>query len=137
MTSAELVQAGDPDTVFVRRVRMFEEIAATISTDSLARLYVAAMDDSLEQGAVYQQAVACQFRRMLRQYGAVATKLAIDRMEDSVLTAPELRRRWVHTQERWPMFGTVPGDDKCDLRGVPRRPDSLNNQPLKTVWHQE
>ena len=131
VTSAELVQAGDRDTVFVRRVRMFEEIAATISTDSLARLYVAAMDAPVERGPVYQQAIQCQFGRMVRQYGFIAPKKAIKRMEDSLFAVPGSRKRWLQAQDRWPMFGS---GAECDMSDLTRAPDSLNNRPLKTVW---
>ena len=131
MTSAELVRAGDPDTVFIRRVRMFEQIAATISTDSLARLIVAAMDAPIERGPTYQQAIQCQYGRMLRGYGAIASELAINRMEDSLFAVPGSRKRWRQAQDRWPMFGRTA---ECDMSDVTQAPDSLNNGPLKMVW---
>lgn len=131
MTSAELVAAGETDTVFVRRVRMFEQIAETISTDSLARLYTAAMGAPAERGSVYQQAIQCQFGRMIKGYGAIATKLAINRMEDSLLVTPERRKQWSETQRRWPKFSEAA---TCDMSDVARAPDSLNNQPRKAVW---
>ena len=134
MTSAELVAAGERDTVYVRRVRMFEEIAATIRTDSLARIMTAAMDAPAEEGAKYQAALSCQYKLMMHQYGAVASKLAIIRTEDSLFAVPGSRKRWVAAQDRWPMFGTVPGDDTCDTRGLPRAADSLEYYPVKTVW---
>lgn len=134
VTSAELVAAGERDTVYVRRVRMFEEIAATIRTDSLARIFTAAMNAPAEKGAMYQTAIACQFMLMIYQYGGVASKWAITRMEDSLFAAPGSRERWIAAQKRWPAVVTGPRYETCDPRGLPHAPDSLEYYPQKTVW---
>jgi hypothetical protein len=132
MTSAELVAAGERDTAFVRRVRMIEEIAARIPTDSLARLYVAALDAPAERAAIYQNAIHCQYYRMLWQYGRVASPRAIRRMQDSLFATPAALARWDEAQGRWPT-SPVPGYS-CDASDLPRAPDSLQVPPLKSVW---
>jgi hypothetical protein len=94
MASARLISAGERDTAYVRQVRMFEEVAAHIPTDSLARLYVGALDAPAERGGAYQFAIACQYYRMVTQYGPIASPKAIRRMEDSLFTTPAARERW-------------------------------------------
>jgi hypothetical protein len=131
MTSAELVAAGERDTAFVRRVRVFDEIAARIPTDSLARLYVAALDAPAERGAIYQNAIRCQYYRMLWHYGRVATPRAIRHMQDSLFTTPAALARWDEAQGRWP---TSPVGYACDASDLPRAPDSLEVPPLKSIW---
>jgi hypothetical protein len=131
MTSAELVASGERDTVFVRRVRMFEQIATRIPTDSLARLYVAALDAPADHAAVYQSAIGCQYFRMNWQYGSVASTKAIRRVADSLFTTPAARERWSAAQRRWPLAS---GPVNCDASDLRRSPDSLNRVPRKTVW---
>lgn len=131
VTSGELVAAGVRDTVYIRRVRMFEQLASTISTDSLARIMTAAMDAPTAREPIYVEAMLCQQYRMLWQYGAIATKRALNRMEDSLFSAPGSRKRWVETQNRFPMFGGL-DPAKCDVSSLPQAADSLNNQPYTT-----
>lgn len=131
VTSAELIAAGERDTVYIRRVRMFEQLAATISTDSLARIMTAAMDAPTSKEPVYVEAMLCQQYRMLWQYGAIATKRALNRMEDSLFSAPGARARWVETQNRFPMFGGL-DPAKCEVSHLPHAADSLNNQPYSS-----
>jgi hypothetical protein len=132
MTSAELVAAGERDTAYVRRLRMFEEIAAHIPTDSLARLYVAALDAPAERGGIYQSAIACQYFRMLWQYGRIAPSKAIRRMQDSLFPTPAAIARWNEAQRRWPT-SLGPGFP-CDASDLPHAPDSLEVPPLKSIW---
>ena len=124
VTSAELIAAGERDTVYIRRVRMFEQLASTISTDSLARIMTAAMDAPTSREPIYIEAMMCQQYRMLWQYGAIATKRALNRMEDSLFSAPGSRDRWVETQKRFLMFGSL-DPAKCDVSGLPHAADSL------------
>jgi hypothetical protein len=116
----------------LRRVRVFEEIAARIPTDSLVRLYVAALDAPAERGAIYQSAIACQYFRMLWRYGRVASPIAIRRMQDSLFPTPAALARWNHAQRRWPT-SLGPGFP-CDASDLPQAPDSLEVPPLKSVW---
>ena len=132
VTSAELVAAGERDTVYVRRIRMFEQIAATIHTDSLARIMSAAMDAPTSKESIYVEAMMCQQYRMLWQYGAIATIRAMNRMEDSLFSAPGSRERWVETEKRFPMFGGL-DPANCDVSNLPHAPDSLDNQPYRTT----
>jgi hypothetical protein len=132
MTSAELVAAGERDTAFVRRVRMFEEIAAHIPTDSLARLYVAAIDAPTALGPAYAYAIACQYFRMTWQYGSIAPDKAIRRMEDSLFTTPAVRERWSAAQRRWPT--SLGQGFPCDASDLRRAPDSLDFAPRKLIW---
>jgi hypothetical protein len=107
---------------------MFEQLAETIHTDSLARIMTAAMDAPTSREPIYVEAMMCQQYRMLWQYGAIATKRALNRMEDSLFSAPGSRQRWVETQNRFPMFGSF-DPAKCDVSSLSEAPDSLNNQP--------
>jgi hypothetical protein len=133
MTSTELVAAGERDTVFVRRVRMFEEIAARIPTDSLARLYVATIDGPAERSTIYVtygNAIACQVMRMIWQFGSVASAKAIRRMEDSLFTTPAARERWSDAQLRLPDFGS---SSQCNTSDRIRGPDSLDVAPRRMI----
>jgi hypothetical protein len=130
MTSAELVAAGERDTVFVRRVRMFEEIAARIPTDSLARLYVAAIDAPADRARVFQSAFGCQYFRMIWQYGSIASTKAIRRVEDSLFATPAAREPWRAAQRRWPLAS---GPVNCDASDLRRSPDSLEMVLRRTV----
>ena len=131
VTSAELVAAGERDTAFVRQVRMVEEIAAHIPTDTLARLYVAAVAAPADRAGVYEQAIACQYFRMVWRYGSIASARAIHRMTDSLFTTPAAREQWGAAQGRWPGSASLGYSCVSDL---PRGPDSLDIVPRKTVW---
>jgi hypothetical protein len=132
MTSTELVAAGERDTAFVRRVRMFEVISAHIPTDSLARLYIGALDAPAALGPTCAYAIACQYYRMTRQFGAVAPDKAIRRMEDSLFTTPESRERWRAAQRRWP--NSLGPNFPCEASDLRQAPESLNAAPRKMIW---
>lgn len=132
VTSAELIAAGVRDTVYIRRVRMFEELAATIPTDSLARVMTAAMNAPVEQAPNFEQAVLCQQFRMLWQYGAIATKRALLRMDDSLFAVPGRRQRWVEVKDHFPVISGL-DDARCDVSNLPHAADSLNNQPYSSA----
>lgn len=132
VTSAELIGAGERDTVYIRRVRMFEQLAATINTDSLARIMTGAMTAPTSREPIYVEAMMCQQFRTIWQYGAIASKRALNRMEDSLFSVPGSRDRWVETQKRFPTFGGL-DPAKCDVSALPHAADSLNNQPYPTA----
>jgi hypothetical protein len=129
LSSEELVRAGEPDTIYIRRVRAFEQLVRQVRTDSLAKLYVGSLDAAPEKGRVYLQAVSCQYSILLRRYGDAPTARALQLMTDSLFATPAARRRWLAAQDRWP---TSRGDDyRCDLSGIPVAPDSLSWRPYK------
>lgn len=130
MTSAELERAGDHDTVYVRRLGMFEQLATHVPTDSLAHLYIAALDAPSSRGREYLYAISCQLQRLAWQYGVAADK-AIEHMSDSLFAAPEIRARWIQAQDRWP--DSMDADYRCDLSDLTRAPDSLRYYPRRTV----
>jgi hypothetical protein len=78
VTSAVLVRAGGRATVFVRRVGVFEQIAATIPKDTLVRLRLAALAALRDLGSMYLYALVCQAQRMVRAYGFVAGSKAVE-----------------------------------------------------------
>jgi hypothetical protein len=134
MTSAELVAAGERDTAFVRRVRMFEDIAAHIPTDSLARLYVATIDGPSERGTTYVtygDAIACQIMRMIWQFGSVASAKAIRRMEDSLFTTSAARERWSDAQRRLPNSGP---STPCNTSDLPRAHGPIASESIVIEW---
>ena len=132
VTSTDLAAAGERDTVYLRRVGMFEQIAATIQTDTLARIMVGAMAAPAEQEAPYVQALMCQYHRMIWQYGAIAPKLAIRRTEDSLFVVPGTRERWNEAQRRVPPVASF-DPKQCSVTGLPHAPDSLNYRPHRTA----
>lgn len=107
-----------------RRARMLEQLAARVPTDSLAHLYVVALDAPAEQGGVLLDAVSCQRLRLDWAYGRAPARIAIERMTDSLFTTPELRARWEEAQGRWPLAGGV--DFGC-VRGLRPAADSLSD----------
>jgi hypothetical protein len=114
-------ERGDPAEL--RHARMLERLAAQVPTDSLARLYVVALDAPAEQGSVLLDAVSCQRLRLDWAYGRAPARIAIERMTDSLFTTPELRARWDEAQGRWPLAGGV--DFAC-VRGLRPAADSLS-----------
>jgi hypothetical protein len=112
------------DSAELRRVRMLERLAEQVPTDSLARLYVVALDAPEEQGSVIFDAVSCQRLRLDWAYGRAPARIAIERMTDSLFATPELRARWEEAQGRWPMAGGV--DFAC-VRGLRPAADSLSD----------
>ena len=128
VTGAELERISERDTVYARRVRMFEQIAASIPKDSLVRLYTGAMTATPERGGLYQDAIACQMERMIRAYGAVAAAQAVRQVEDSLFPPPDGRRRWAAITSRWP--SSLGDNYHCDVRDLSPAPDSLNVRPV-------
>ncbi|HEX2780739.1 MAG TPA: hypothetical protein VHM30_14655 [Gemmatimonadaceae bacterium] len=114
-------QQGDPD--HRREARVIESIAAHIPTDSLARLYTVALDAPEEQSRTIADAVSCQTIRLEWQFGNIAARQAIGRMEDSVLATPALRQRWSEARDRWPAVSGIHFD--C-VRGLVPAADSLS-----------
>ena len=127
MSSAELARAGERDTVYVRRVRMFEQIAASIPKDSLVRLYVGALTAPPERGSLYQDGIQCQMERMIKAYGAVAAAQVVIQVEDSLFPPPGGRRRWAEVTSRWP--SSLSANYRCDVSDLTPAPDSLNVRP--------
>lgn len=111
------------DSAELRRARMLERLAARVPTDSLAHLYVVALDAPAEEGSVLLDAVSCQRLRLDWAYGRAPARIAVDRMTDSLFTTPALRARWEDAQGRWPIAGGV--DFAC-VRGLVPAPDSLS-----------
>ena len=111
------------DSAELRRARMLERLAERVPTDSLAHLYVVALDAPEEQGSVILDAVSCQRLRLDWAYGRAPARIAIERMTDSLFATPALRARWEEAQGRWPMAGGV--DFAC-VRGLRPAADSLS-----------
>ena len=130
ITSAELERVGERDTVYLRRVRRFERIAATIPRDTLVQLYVGALAATPDRAWIYQHALACQTQRMVRAYGFVAASMAVRQVEDSLFPPPKGKRRWADATSRWPS-SLGPGYH-CDTSDLPLAPDSLDVQPSRT-----
>ncbi|NUR18446.1 MAG: hypothetical protein HOQ12_02835 [Gemmatimonadaceae bacterium] len=114
-------ERGDP--VEVRHARTLERRAARVPTDSLARLYMVALDAPEEQGGALLDAVSCQRLRLDWAYGRGPARIAVARMTDSLFATPALRERWEQAQGRWPIAGGV--DFSC-VRGLVPAPDSLS-----------
>ena len=114
-------ERGDP--VEMRHARMIERLADRVPTDSLARLYIVALDAPSEEGAGLLDAVSCQRLRLDWAYGRAPARIAISRMTDSLFTTPALRARWDEAQRRWPIAGGV--DFAC-VRGLVPAADSLS-----------
>jgi hypothetical protein len=111
------------DAAHARRERMFEELAARVPTDSLARLYSIALDAPAAEGRVLLDAVSCQSLRLEWAYGNVAARKAVQRMSDSLFATPELRARWQEARDRWPATSGIHFD--C-VRGLTPAADSLS-----------
>ena len=120
---------GDPDTVYIRRMRTFEALVRSVNTDSLAKLYVGSLDATPEKGVVYQHAIQCQFEELIHRYGRAAPQRAILLLEDSLFTTPADRTRWAAAQDRWP--SSLGRDYRCVSPPGSMLPDSLNWHPTK------
>jgi hypothetical protein len=129
LSSEELVAAGDPDTIYIRRMRAFEQLVRQVNTDSLAKLYVGSLDATTAQAPMYQQAVSCQYSILILRYGDAAPRRAIQLMTDSLFPTPAARRRWSTAWERWP--SALGSEYPCDKSGIRVAPDSLSWQPYK------
>lgn len=128
MSSRERERAGETDTVYIRRVRMFEQIAASIPKDSLVRLYTGAVSAPPDSGSAYQNGIACQMQRMIKAYGSVAAEKVVVQVEDSLFPPPSGRRRWAEITSRWP--SSLGPNFRCDLSDLSRAPDSLDIRPV-------
>jgi hypothetical protein len=120
-TGASAYERGD--AAHERRERMFDELASRVPTDSLAKLYAAALNAPEERGRVLLDAVSCQTLRLDWAYGNIPARRAVRRMTDSLFPTPELRQRFADAQDRWPVVAGV--SFEC-VRGLVPAADSLN-----------
>lgn len=125
LTSAREERAATQDPVFARRLRLAEQLARRVNTDSLRTLYLAAFDAHGAMADTVWNAIGCQYLRHTEQVGGPAAKRADQHLVDSLEATPHLAARWSEMEMRMPDSGALHG---CPMSRA-FLPESLETLP--------
>lgn len=117
------------DSVYQRRLRTTDSMSRHVSTDSLARLFIRAIDVPEPALPEVAQALSCEIVRLNWRYGIAPAAAAIHRMGDSLWAGRrELGER---TSARIYAYSTSAPitDAVCHQSRWPKAADSLDVQP--------
>ena len=126
-TSAREERAAKGDAVYARRLRLAEQLARTVKTDSLRKLHLAALDAPRSRIDTVWSAIGCEYARQIGQVGGPAARRAQVHLQDSLLAQPGVEDRWRAMNGRLSGYGTLEG---CDFRSPRPVPDSLEYHPM-------
>ncbi len=117
------------DSVYQRRLRTTDSLSRYVPTDSLARLFIRAIDVAEPALAGVAQALSCEIVRLNWRYGVAPASAAIHRMGDSLWAGrQEIAER---TNARVYAYSTSAPitDAVCHQSRWPKAADSLDVQP--------
>lgn len=126
-TSAREERAAKRDTVYARRLRLSEQLARTVKTDSMRKLYLTALDAPIGKIDSVWHAIGCEFLYQTYLVGTSAARRAQVHLQDSLIAMPGVEDRWRAMDRRLPGYGSFEG---CGLPSPrPVIPDSIELLP--------
>lgn len=117
------------DSVYQRRLRTTDSLSRFVPTDSLARLFIRAIDVPDPALAEVAQALSCEIVRMNWRYGVAPTAAAVHRMSDSLWAGrQEVFERTSARIYAYSMSAPMT-DAVCHQSRWPKAADSLDVRP--------
>jgi hypothetical protein len=126
LTSAREERAAARNPAYARRLRLSARLAASVKTDSMRKLYLAALDAPRGQVDTVWNAIACAWAQPMSEIGTTATRRAITHLQDSLLAVPGVEERWRAMNLRLSGIGSLEG---CKLHFEHQLPDSIEDLP--------
>ena len=111
-------------------MRRAAQLAASVKTDSLRKLYLTALDAPAGRVDTVWNAIGCEYVQQIWLVGGPAAKRAQNHVQDSLLTLPGTADRWRAMNGRLSGYGTLAG---CIFPSAPPVPDSVEFLPMPNV----
>lgn len=124
----ERVARSHPD--YARRLRLAAQLAASVKTDSLRKLYLTALDAPAGRVDTVWNAIGCEYVQQIWLVGGPAAKRAQNHVQDSLLTLPGTADRWRAMNGRLSGHTTLAG---CIHPSPSPVPDSVETLPMPNV----
>jgi len=124
----ERVARLHPD--YARRLRRAAQLAATVKTDSLRKLYLTALDAPAGRVDTVWSAIGCEYLRQMELVGSSVARRAQLHLDDSLLALPGAVDRWRAMDGRLSGYGTLAG---CIHPSPGPVPDSVEYLPRPNV----
>ena len=120
----ERVARGHPD--YARRLRLAAQLAGSVQTDSLRKLYLTGLDAPAARVDTVWNAISCEYLRQVKLVGRPAARRAQKHVQDSLIALPGTADRWRAMTGRLSGYGTLAG---CNHPPAPPIPDSVQALP--------
>ena len=129
-TSAREERAAREHPDYARRLRLAAQLAASVRTDSLRKLYLMALDAPAGSVDTVWNAISCEYLRQMEIVGSPAVRRAQLHLEDSLLALPGTADRWRAMNGRLSGHTTLAG---CIHPSPSPVPDSVETLPMPNV----
>jgi len=121
----ERAASGNPD--YARRLRLAAQLAASVKTDSLRKLYLTALDAPTGRVDTVWNAISCEYVRQMASVGDAAARRAQVHVQDSLIALPGTADRWRAMSGRLSGYATLEG---CKFPPFSPIPDSVQALPM-------
>ena len=128
--SAREERAAKEHPEYARRLRRAAQLAASVKTDSLRKLYLTALDAPAGRVDSVWNAIACEYVQQIATVGGPAARRAQLHLDDSLLALPGAEDRWRAMNGRLSGYGSLAG---CIFPTTPPIPDSVEFLPMPNV----
>ena len=118
----------NPD--YGRRLRVVAQLAASVQTDSLRKLYLTALDAPAGRVDTVWNAISCEYVRQIEVVGSPVADRAQKHLRDSLIAHRGAADRWRAMTGRLSGYGTLAG---CILPPTRPIPDSIQTLPPPNV----
>ena len=129
-TSAREERVARENPAYARRLHVAAQLARSVKTDSLRKLYLTALDAPAGRVDTVWNAISCEFVQQIRSVGDAAAQRAQKHVQDSLLDLPGADDRWRAMNGRLSGYGTLAG---CIFPTTPPVPDSIEFLPRPNV----
>ena len=124
----ERAARSHPD--YARRLRLAAQLAASVKTDSLRKLYLTALDAPAGRVDTVWNAISCEYLRQTEVVGGSVLRRAQMHVQDSLLALPGTADRWRAMNGRLSGYATLAG---CIHPSRSPVPDSVEFLPMPNV----
>lgn len=124
----ERAARSHPD--YARRLRLAAQLAASVKTDSLRKLYLTALDAPAGRVDTVWNAISCEYLRQIEVVGSSVARRAQLHLDDSLLALPGIADRWRAMNGRLSGYATLAG---CIHPSPSPVPDSVEFLPRPNV----
>lgn len=129
-TSAREEQVARENPDYARRLHVAAQLARSVKTDSLRKLYLTALDAPAGRVDSVWNAISCEYLQQIESVGGPAAQRAQKHVQDSLIALPGTADRWRAMTGRLSGSGTLAG---CILPPPSPIPESVQTLPMPNV----
>jgi hypothetical protein len=129
-TSAHEERVARESPAYARRLQLAAQLARSVKTDSLRKLYLTALDAPAGRVDTVWNAISCEYVRQMELVGGPAAERAQLHVRDSLFALSGTADRWRAMTKRLSGYATLEG---CILPPPIKIPDSVQALPLPNV----